>query len=169
MKTEISKGQVFGLLLVGLVAGGCSRVVNVTATEDICKKSVEVHLVGVNRSEKEQWEKISMTNYWKPESGWRKGAKKYTHVITFGQEPCKRTLGNKDPDHKDIRNEWKRRKAKYLFVLAHLPDTFDDWEGDADPRRLKLPAVNSKRWKWGTSKINIKIERNGITCLSKFK
>lgn len=169
MKTALSKGQVVVLLLVSLLAGACSRVVNVTATDYICKKSVEVHLVGINKSEKERWETVSMTDYWKPESEWRKGAKDYTHVIQFGQEPCKRTLGNKDSDHKDIRNKWKRRKAGYLFVLADLPGIFGDRDGNADARRLRLPAVGSKRWKLGQSQINIEIGRNGITCLSKFK
>ncbi len=163
MKAALSKGQVFGLLLVGLLAGACSRVVNVTATEGICRKSVEVHLVGVNRFEKDLWDEKKMTDYWTPGDQLRRSAKEYTYVIRFGQEPsCKRTLGKKDP----IRNKWKSRKAEYLFVLADLPGVFDDMPGNADARRLRLPAVDSKCWGLRQSKINISIEASNIVPLT---
>jgi len=112
MKTGLLKGQVCGLLLVGLLAGGCSQqVVNVIASDDICKKSVEVHLVGVNRFEKDTWETMSMTEYWTPpENELRKSAKAYTYVIKFGQGPCEIALAKKDP----IQSSWRSRKAEYL-------------------------------------------------------
>lgn len=162
MKTGLSKGQVLGLLLVGLLAGGCSRVVNVAATEDICTKSVEVHLVGVNRFEKDRWDTMSMTRYWDPENPDRISAKDYTYVIQFGQGPCEKTLAKKDPIH----NIWKSRKAEYLFVLADLPGMFSDRPGNADARRLRLPGIGSKCWKRGQREINISIERSNIVPLT---
>ena len=65
------KSLVLGMLAAALLAGGCSKVagvmvkrtISVTAAEDVCRKSVEVHLVGVNWSEKDRWENMSMTDY----------------------------------------------------------------------------------------------------------
>lgn len=163
MKTGLLKGQVFGLLLVSLLAGGCSRAVNVIAADDICKKSVEVHLVEVNRFEKDTWETMSMTDYWTPpENQLRKSAKAYTHVIKFGQGPCEIALAKNDP----IRGVWKSRKAEYLFVLADLRGIFSDLPGNADARRLMLPDVGSEDWGRLTKTINIRIEGGNIVPLT---
>jgi hypothetical protein len=167
MKTIRFKCCVLGLLLFGLLTGGCnaisgSRPVNVTASDAICRKSVEVHLVGINSSEKDLWETMSMTDYWTPGNQLRKSAKEYTHVIQFGQGPCTVTLGKKDP----IWRMWKNRKVEYLFVLADLPGVFTDSAGNADARRLELPAVNSKRWGWRNKKIDIRIEESNIVSLT---
>ncbi|MHC4583092.1 MAG: hypothetical protein ACYS3N_01100 [Planctomycetota bacterium] len=163
MKTALLKSQVFVLLLVSLLAGGCSRAVNIIAAEEICKKSVEVHLVGVNRYEKDTWETMSMTDYWTPpENQLRKSAKAYTHVAKFGQGPCEVALDKKDP----IRGTWKSRKAEYLFVLADLRGIFTDLPGNADARRLRLPAVNSEDWGRLTKTINIRIEGGNIVPLT---
>jgi len=163
MKTGLLKGQVCCLLLVGLLAGGCSRAVNVIAADDICKKSVEVHLVGVNRFEKDTWETMSMTDYWTPpENQLRKSAKAYTHVIKFGQGPCEIALAKNDP----IQSIWKSRKAEYLFVLADLRGIFSDLPGNADARRLILPAVSSDNWGKLTKTINIRIEGGNIVPLT---
>ncbi len=132
MKKTLSKAQVIGLILVALLAPGCigPRTVNVIANEDICNKTVEVHLVGVNWYEKEQWETMSMTDYWEPENKKRKSAKSYTYVIKFGQgqSTCKITLPKKDP----VREEWKKRKAEYLFILADISGLFDDMSGNKE-------------------------------------
>ncbi|HUW19628.1 MAG TPA: hypothetical protein VMW16_10030 [Sedimentisphaerales bacterium] len=162
MKTALLKGHVLGLLLVVSLAGGCGRVVNITATEDICRKSVEVHLVGVNRFEKDRWETMSMSDYWTPENQLRKSAREYTHVIQFGQGPCQKTLTAKDAVHKI----WKSRKAEYVFVLADLPGIFPDLPGNADARRLRLPAVDSECWGVRQKTINISIERGNIVPLT---
>jgi hypothetical protein len=167
MKTIQFRHYVLGLLLFGLLTGGCSaisgsRPVNVTASDPICKKSVEVHLVGINSSEKDLWETMSMTDYWTPGNQLRKSAKEHTHVIQFGQGPCTVTLGKKDP----IRRTWKNRKVEYLFVLVDLPGVFTDSAGNADARRMQLPATNSKRWGWRDKKIDIRIEESNIVSLT---
>ena len=156
-----------GLLLFGLLTGGCSsmrgsRPVNVTASDPICSKSVEVHLVGINSSEKDLWETMSMTDYWTPGNQLRKSAQEYTYVIKFGQGPCMVTLGKKDP----IRRTWKNRKIEYMFVLADLPGVFTDSPGNADARRMQLPATNSKRWGFRDKKIDIRIEESNIVSLT---
>ncbi|MHC4543453.1 MAG: hypothetical protein ACYTDW_10240 [Planctomycetota bacterium] len=167
MNTALWKYKIFGVLVVGLIAGGCSgiprsRSIRITATEDVCKKSVEVHLVGVSWSEKKQWEEESMTKYWQPNNQLRESAKKNTYVIRFGEEPCERKLSKKDP----ILKTWKKRGATYLFVLADLPSTFTDAIGNADARRLQLPAPNSKCWEFLETEIKIEIDSSKIVSLT---
>jgi hypothetical protein len=168
MNTVLWKYKMFGFLVIGLIAGGCggiprSRYISLTATEDVCKKSVEVHLVGVNRSEKEQWEKVSMTEYWQPKNPLRDSAKEYTHVFHFGEEPCEKILSKKDP----IQKVWKKkRKAEYLFIMADLPGLFPDMDGNADARRLQLPAPYSKCWELLQTEIRLEIDSSKIVSLT---
>jgi len=167
MKTTQFRYCVSGLLLFGLLPGGCStirgsRPVNVTASDPICNKSVEVHLVGINSSEIDLWKTMSMTDYWTPGNQLRKSAQEYTYVIQFGQGPCTKALGKKDP----IWRKWKNRKVEYLLVLADLPGVFTDRAGNEDARRLQLPATNSKRWGWRDKKIDIRIEESNIVSLT---
>ena len=162
MKTIQVRRCVLELLLLGLLAGGCSRSVTVVASDPICKKSVEVHLVGVNRFEKDLWETMSMTDYWTPGNQLRKSAKEYTYVIQYGQGPCEVELGKKDP----VRSIWKKRKAEYLFILADLPGVYTDSPGNADARRLRLPAIASKRWGIRKKKIDLRIEESNIVSLT---
>lgn len=171
MKNAKFRFCIFELLLFVLLTGGCSRVasmivysriVNVMASDPICNKSVEVHLVGVNRFEKDLWETMSMTDYWMPGNQLRKSAKEYTYVIQFGQGPCTKTLNKKDP----IQVIWKKRKAEYLFVLADLPGVYTDGVGNADARRLRIPAADSAHWGWRKKQIDIRIEESNIVSLT---
>lgn len=172
MKVVLLKGQVLGLLLVVLLMAGC-RTITVTATDDICKKSVEVHLVGVNRFEKSRWESVSMTEYWKPGSDLRKSSKGYRHTIQFPlragallkeETPCHKVLA--EEDKVPIWGIWKARSAEYLFVLADLPRgvrKFEDLSGNADARRLCLPLGKDC---WERGKIVLSIEAAGIVSLT---
>ena len=158
MKTKQVGCCVMGILLLGLAAGGCSQTVTVTARPEICRKSVEVHLFGVNRFEKNKWETTSMTDYWTPGSQLRRDAKEYTYVIQFGEEPCERVVDKKSP----VLKVWKERNAEYMFVLADLPDVFSDAEGDGDARRLLLPVPGADAWGLRKKKIEISIEESNI-------
>jgi len=166
MKMTQLKWHILGVLLAVLLMGGCkgipmTRVATIIADENVCQQSVEVHLVGVNRFEKEQWENMSMTDYWQPNNQLRKSAKAYTFVIQYGKAPCERTISKKEP----IRKVWKKRKAEYLFALVDLPGIFEDAQGNADARRLTLPALNSKEWGF-QKKINIAINSSNIVALT---
>ncbi len=166
MKAALLTSQLLGLLVIALVGSGCRPLaVNVEATGPICGKSVEVHLVGVNRYQIDRWDAVSMTKYWKPENELRKSAKDYTRVFSFGQGPCEISLSKKDP----IRSTWKKRGAEYVYILADLPGTFDDKHGIADARRSRIPALNSKCWPFFENKININIESGDIVCLTPHK
>ncbi|MHC5060821.1 MAG: hypothetical protein ACYTFK_07035 [Planctomycetota bacterium] len=172
MRALLFKGQVFGLLLIVLFMAGC-RTITVTATDDICKKSVEVHLVGVNRFEKSRWESVSMTDYWKPGSDLRQSSKGYRQTVQFpiraetllkGETPCLRSIAAKDKH--PIWDIWKARSAEYLFVLADLPrgaKKFEDLKGNADARRLCLPLSSGC---WSKGKIDISVEAANIVSLT---
>ena len=162
MKTNRFRYFVFVLLFFGLLTKGCTRITSVIASDAICNKSVEVHLVGVNRFERDLWETMSMTDYWTPGNQLLKSAQEYTCVIKFGTGPCTKILSKKHP----IRRVWKGKKAEYLFVLADLPGVYTDSIGNTDPRRLRLPAIHSKHWGWRTKKINIRIEEGNIVSLT---
>ena len=165
MKTALFlKGSAVAVVLAALMAGGCSSsVVQVTATPDICRKSVEVHLVGVSRFEKEQWEQASMSSYWTPGNPLRKSARDYTYVIRFGRDPnCKEIIRSDSP----VRKMWRARNAEYMFILADLPGIFPDMPGNADSRRLRLPVPESKCWGMDQSEINISIESGNIVPLT---
>lgn len=162
MKTSRFRSFVFVISFFCLLTGGCARITNVTASDAICNKSVEVHLVGVNRFEKDIWETMSMTDYWTPGNQLRKSAQEYTCVIKFGTGPCTKSLSKKHP----IRKIWKGKNAEYLFVLADLPGVYTDSIGNTDPRRLRLPAIHSKDWGWRTKQIDIRIEEGNIVSLT---
>lgn len=158
MKMTSLKNHVLALLAIMLLAGGCQKI-NVTATSGICRKSVEVHLIGVNRYEKDRWETISMTDYWAPDNTLRKSTvnQPYARVIRFGESPsCEIRIKANDP----IRKIWKNKK--YLFVLADLPGMFEDLPGNADARRLRLP-IDRDCWK---GDIKISIEPSNIIPLT---
>jgi hypothetical protein len=164
MKRCSSVVLIFGLLFTGLLAGGCPKTVNVLATDEICKNySVEVHLVGVSKLERETWDALPMSDYWKPDNQLRRSAVAYTQVIKFGQGHCEEKI---EPNHV-IRGKWKENKAAYMFVLAHLPGLFDDQPGNADPRRLRLPQPGSMTgWDPFERKIDIRIERGQVRSLT---
>ncbi|MBN2131071.1 MAG: hypothetical protein JW741_16330 [Sedimentisphaerales bacterium] len=151
MNTRHGRILMIGLLATGLLAVGCkyvppmvTRTISITAAEDVCTKSVEVHLVGVRRYDRDRWASMSMSEYWQPENELRKSAKEYTHIIRFGEEPCTRVFGKKEP----MREVWKDQNAEYLFVLADLPGVFDDLPGNNDARRVEVPGLDSKDWGW---------------------
>jgi hypothetical protein len=104
-----------------------------------------------------------MTEYWQPKNPLRESAKEYTHVFHFGQEPCEKILSVKDP----IQKVWKKkRKAGYLFILADLPGIFPDMDGNADSRRLQIPAPNSKCWDLLQTEIKLEIDSSKIVSLT---
>lgn len=174
MKKGVSNVMISGVMLLTALFAGCgnnsnrqcSSALNVTVQPDICKKSVEVHLVGVSKSEKDSWDLVPMTKYWEYGNKLRNSAKDYTKVIKFGgDEPCKKVLCKND----EFLKIWKKKKSEYLFIMANLPGVFDDMDKSADARRLRIPALNSKCWKFGHPAIEISINSGNIACYTEHK
>jgi hypothetical protein len=178
MKTALWDNKLVGLLMVALMVGGCpsmkipnplaKRVVDVTVTDAIRNKSVEVHLVGLNMNQIERWDAVYMEEYWNKgnEHPLRKDAKDYTQVFRFGiRQPYKQVLDKTNP----IRAKWRKRGVKYIYILANLPGTFDDKHGIADARRSRIPALGSECWPFLEGRINISIGSGDIVCLTPHK
>ena len=134
---------------IGLAGCGCkseSKPYNVTVSLDPSfagKPVIEVHLVGINDAEDKFWNTYSMTRYWSSDDKLRQNAPRY--VMQFGpNKPDSQTL----PADNNIWNTWLQRGATKLYVLAFLPEKFDDAPGDMDPRRRILPLDHCK-WPQG--------------------
>ncbi|MFB3891074.1 MAG: hypothetical protein ACE15C_03515 [Phycisphaerae bacterium] len=129
--------------------------------------SVEVHIFAANDTEKEVWNTMSMTNYWKPGSKERESAKDSVYVMKFGQGlPAEQVLKEEDPQW----DRWLAKGPRTLFVMAYLPGVLDDRPGSADPRRLVLPMEKLK-WKdyiWGRKyqQIKVLVKPGGLVCLT---
>src|SRR5688500_1513775 len=144
--SRIAVLALWSALGLGLTGCGCkseSKPYNVTVSLDPSfagKPVIEVHLVGINDSEDRYWNQYSMTRYWSSDDKLRQTAPR--HVMQFGpNKPDSQTLS---ADHA-LWNTWLSRGATKLYVLAFLPEKFDDAPGDTDPRRRILPL---DRCKW---------------------
>ena len=103
------------------------------------KPVIEVHLVGVSESENNMWANYSMSRYWGADDRLRQSAPKF--VMSFGpNKPESQTLAADNP----IWQTWLNAGATRLYVLAFLPERFDDAPGDQDPRRRILPLDKCK-------------------------
>ncbi len=157
------------MILVGSAAG-CSGMgrYNVIVRRDskLGNATVTVDLVGVNQSEHDQYYQYSMRKYWSPGDWKRQDADK--HVIAFEQRSGSREVFSKT--HAKWQ-EWKKKRATYMFVLADLSGIVEDQPGDADPRRQIVP-LDKSRWKWKywflpvMPDIEILIKPSGITLVT---
>jgi len=128
-----------GVLLLAGLLGGC-KAVSVGIDPTLADASTEVHLVGINASEYEQWHDMSMDDYWKPTCELREQAVRqgYAHVIRFGSgHPSKVTVG--EYDYRALYGKWQARNARDLFILASLTGKFPRGVGNIDGRRKIHP------------------------------
>ena len=158
------------LLCLALVAGGCGYDVEVflNPTDPGLRdkvgavKSIQVDLIGVNETEYKRWEEMSINDYIEPGSKFGSSGEKFVMKFEQGKD-SKQVLRHSDPKW----DQWKRKKATHLFVIANLPGTWQDKPGDADPRRIILP-LDAGRWAysgWGVLTIPIEVRSNGMTPL----
>jgi hypothetical protein len=138
----------------GSLLAGCGRSIQVTGVGDVLKQHVRVDIVGVSWAEKQQWEAVSMQDYWSEGNQRRKDSisQGYNLPFTFRpNDPCKITIKDNDP----LWQNWEGRKATHFLVLF---DTCSDSQG----WRLCLP-LSKKCWKGSARKrIEIVIQPSGI-------
>ena len=154
-----------GLILCLAALSGCGTMKRLSVTvmldpemtkDPAATPTVEVNLVGINKSELPQWKAYSMSEYWSPGNKLRTGAEK--HVVRFAQTlPSKHMLDRKNP----IFQKWQDKTASHLCVLADLPDMMDSKPGQPDPRRMILP-LHPKAWK--ADSITITIKAGQMVC-----
>jgi len=138
-------------LVAGSLLSGCARSIHIEGLGDIRKQNVRVDVVGVNWVEKQQWEALSMQDYWSEGNQLRKDAidQKYNLPVTFSPgKLCAVTIRGKDPHWKN----WTRRKATHFLVMFDTCSDNQAW-------RLCLP-LSTKCWSSRT--IEISIQPSGV-------
>jgi len=149
--------------LTGCKSGPTPFNVAVEMDSSFTGQRVPVDLVGVNASQRRQWEEKSVTEYWGDADPMRASARKQTMEFTKAGET--RKLGADDA-------VWKRwieeGGAEDVFVIADLPGMGkpNDARGDADPRRRILP-LNPQAWVKGTEELKVIITRGGLEVVTR--
>jgi len=153
-----AKAGKIGLLLAlaggSLLAGCGGRSIYVAGVGDIRKQNVRVDVVGVNWVEKQQWETVSMQDYWSEGNRRREDSisQGYNLSLAFSPDkPCEITIKDSDP----LWQNWAQRKATHFLVLF-------DTCSDSKAWRLCLP-LSPKCWeKSAAKKIEIAIQPSGV-------
>ena len=158
------------LPLVAFIAAGCSttkpgkpraHAITVVMDSSLQGQRVLVDLVGVNPSQKRQWEEKSMTEYWGSNDALRSSTRKITFEFSAPDKP--QGIGEKDAIWKD----WLGAGATEVLVLADIPNLGrrDDKPGDADARRRVLP-LDPKKWAKKTKELRVVLKRGGLEVVS---
>ena len=161
-----------GLVVVGLAAwsAGCQRYqVTVSLDEGLrdagMMPSLEVDLVAVNESELDRWTHYSVNEYFASDDVFRHDADRYT--MTFADSDADpKTLVPNDP----IWRLWRKKSARQLVVLVHLPGDYQDLPGQQDVRRLILPLSAIKGLPlWPATAIDLVVKKSGVVSLTSLK
>ncbi len=155
MKADARRIGLWLTLAGGSLLAGCGgRSIHVAGVGDVLKQNVRVDVVGVNWVEKQQWETVSMKDYWSEGNQRRADSigQGYNLPLAFSPaSPCEITVKDSDPLWKN----WTQRKATHFLVLF---DTCSDSQG----WRLCLP-LSAKCWEGSAAKtIEIAIQPSGI-------
>jgi hypothetical protein len=150
---------ILGILIAFL--SGCLPSIRIEGKGGITQKSVEIHIRGINETEKQRWQQLSMTNYWQPDSQSAKSAMDRRITLYMGAgKPSIYEISKKD--YPEVWKKWEGNNASYLLVLVDMPivaNPYQDMSGNADARRLLVPLKNCC-WKDGV--INLAIEEGSV-------
>ncbi len=154
-----------------LLNGGCaSRTikprafqVNLTVDKALESTSLQVDLVGANAlADLPKWTSYSVTEYWQPDNPQRRDALRITYQ--FGRGISNIVTLSRD----DVRwQSWLKGGVAYLVIMADLPGSAVDQNGNADSRRLIIP-LDKKLWR-SSDMLEILIQEGGIRLLTKQK
>lgn len=137
MRARIKKIGLAIALAGGSLLAGCGLNIHVEGIGDVRQQHVRVDVVGVNWVEKQQWEAISMQDYWSEGNQRRKDSidQGYNLPVTFSPgSPCEISLKPSDP----VWQNWKQRKATHFLVMFDTCSDEQSW-------RLCLP-LSAKCW-----------------------
>ncbi|ARN56912.1 hypothetical protein [Sedimentisphaera salicampi] len=140
---------------------GCSphsSKIHVRADKQITEdNSFEVHVFGVNPTEKKRVLNMSMTEYWQPGSQMMRAYENRRVVLYFGKEEQRSFVISKNNFEKQWQ-EWQRINASDIVILADMPinpeSPFQDNYGSEDIRRLCAP-FKPQCWEFGRVEIEI--------------
>lgn len=165
MKTLSSKLMMGVLGLVCMACVGCggprmSRHDVVVSMDEALKSSgtptVKVDIVGIPETEREQWAGKNISDYWRPSDGLRKDAVARKEMTFAAGRTDAQVLKKTDPQW----DEWSKRKAMYLAVVADLPGSSRD---GSDGRRIILP-LDAARWDPEDQTIKIVVQSSRLRC-----
>lgn len=132
---------------------GCSKYpanLVIGCEGEIVSKSVEIHVVGVNFSEKALWEQMSMSEYWKPGNQMAASSQSRRCAFYLGRnQSANFTVSKKE--YPELWRKWEEIDASHIVILVDMPISntlYKDEFGNADSRRLCLP-LKSCCWKGG--------------------
>ena len=154
-----------------LVSSGCNSStvkprafeVNLTIDKPLESTSLQVDLVGANAlADLPKWTSYSVTEYWQPDNPQRRDASRITYQ--FGRGISNKITLSRD----DVRwQPWLKGGVAYLVIMADLPGSAVDQNGNADSRRLIIP-LDKKLWRRNDS-LEILIQEGGIRLQTKQK
>jgi len=155
MGTKVEKIGLMVVLAGGSLLAGCGQSIHIQGLGDIREQNVRVDIVGVNWVEREQWETLSMQDYWSEGNQRRKDSieQGYNRPVEFlANGPCEITVKQKDP----LWRNWKKRKATHFLVMFDTCSDNQAW-------RLCLP-LSAKCWKGQTRRgvIEVSIQPSGV-------
>lgn len=151
------------LWFTGCKSGPTPFAVVVEMDASFTGQRVPVDLVGINASQRRQWEEKSVTDYWGDADPMRASARK--HTLEFSKPGETKLLKVDDA----VWTKWiAEGGAEDMFVIADLPGMGkpNDARGDADPRRRILP-LNPKAWVKGTDELKVIITRGGLEVVTR--
>ncbi len=168
-KKDVALRNIFPAALLSCMAmlSGCGGMLRTDIYVELGKDliadpasipSIQVDLVGVNASELPQWKGYALREYWSPGNKLRASADKYE--MRFGQT---RSASQKLERTNAVFDEWQKKTASHLFVLADLPGVSDPKPGAVDARRLVLP-LDSKVWKLKEDRIVVTVRAGQMLC-----
>ena len=156
MRTDVTRIGLVLALAAGMTLCGCGgRQIHIQGLGDIRKQNVRIDVVGVNWAERQQWEKMTMQEYWREGNQRREDSvsQGYNHPVKFEPaSPCEVVIKEKD-------GVWKKGREKgatHFFVMFDTCTHADAW-------RICLP-LSPKCWRGRLSKdtIEVAIQPSGV-------
>jgi hypothetical protein len=158
--------MVLVMSVVLCILGGCTAPARSTVESNV--GTIQVDLVAVFESNKNDWLAMDMDKYWEANSPLRQVAIEsqylYPMYFEYNRDPIQKFPGE-NPDNL-VWKKWKEKNPQYLFILTNLrpikDQSFKDM-GRNDPRRKVIPLYG-KCWK--DPEIDIRITQTGIEVKS---
>jgi hypothetical protein len=150
-----------GLIAALLLAGCKAKVYDISVKLDSSMKqdghwrTLDVDLVGINESDRPEWESTSIDAYFSAGNTLRSGANADGLVRTLhfsNADPSPRTIARSDA----MWQKWQQKP--WLVVMAQLPPQAGA-AGPGDRRRIFLPL---DRARWPGQAINITVRLSGL-------
>jgi len=147
---RIPLAVIASLAIVSALIAGCgdkaqpkSYALVIECDDEVAKGSVVVDLIPVSELDRSDFERCSVSEYWKPGNSLRAGADKITIKLGAGRTN-RYVLKTSDPELKGRWKVWMAKQVTHLVVIADLP-TETLAAGDFDPRRKTIP-LDKEKW-----------------------